>query len=238
MSNLGESERLRSAQLGWRAAVVVAAVGVAAFPWNAAPSSLFGVVPILIWCLLARSSKAGLTVGLILLALLVWFVVPRGLGWSGPLVPSAVEVCWLYPVIAACVCLPVLSQQRRVVAAVSGLVTMVGTGFLAAVIVLFGQMDSKPGDEGVLPLPSGLRVVEGDGWCGSGNCSREVTTTGDRAPEVMREHLASRGFSPRRPLSSGAERVCRETGLVFTHEVCAETRKVTSTTVEVTWYVN
>ncbi|SFR27533.1 hypothetical protein SAMN04488564_11192 [Lentzea waywayandensis] len=227
MSNLEESVRQR---LGWRAALVVAAVIVGTFPWNAAPSSLFGVVPIFIWCFLAGSRKAGVTVGSILLALLVWFVVPRGLGWSGPLVPSEVEVYWLYPMIAAVVCLPAL---RRVWTGVLGLVTMIMAGFLAAAVVLIGQLEAKPGDEGVLPGPAGLRMAEGSGHCGSGNCSREVIATGDRAPDVMREHLESRGFTVRTPA-----RLCRATGLVFTHEVCVEPKKISSDAVEVTWYVN
>jgi hypothetical protein len=226
MSDLGEAARRH----WWRAALVVAAVIVAAFPWNAAPSSLFGVVPILIWCLLAGSREAGVTVGLILLALLVWFVMPRGLGWSGPWVPSEVELHWLYPAIAAAVCLPAL---RRVRTGVLGLVTMIMAGFLAAAVVLLGQLEAKPGDEGVLPVPSGLKVAEGSGHCGSGNCSREVIATGDRAPDVMREHLESRGFAVRTP-----QRMCRAIGLVFTHEVCAEPKRITSDTVEVTWYVN
>jgi hypothetical protein len=226
MSDLGEVARRH----GWRAVLVVAAVVVGTFPWNAAPSSLFGAVPILIWCFLARSRETGVTVGLILLAVLVWFVVPRGLGWSGPWVPSEVEVYWLYPVIAAVVCLPAL---RRVGTGVLGLVTMIMAGFLATAVVLLGQLESKPGDEGVLPAPSGLRIAEGRGHCGSGNCSREVIATGDRAPDVMREHLESRGFSSRTP-----KRMCRATGFVFTHEVCAEPRTIASDTVEVTWYVN
>ncbi|MFJ8962075.1 hypothetical protein ACIRG5_22070 [Lentzea sp. NPDC102401] len=225
MSTLGETTRLH----WWKAALLVAAVIVATFPWTA-PASVFGVVPILIWCFLARSREAGVIVGLILLALLVWFVVPRGLGWSGSLVPSEVEVYWLYPVIAAVVCLPAL---RRVSTGVLGLVTMVLAGFLATAVVLLGQLEAKPGDEGVLPAPSGLRIAEGSGYCGSGNCSREVTATGDRAPDLMREHLESRGFTVRTP-----ERLCRATGLVFTHEVCAEPKRISSDAVEVTWYVN
>ncbi|MFJ5991528.1 hypothetical protein [Lentzea sp. NPDC092896] len=225
MSNLVETARLH----WWKAALLVAAVIVGSFPWNA-PSSLFGVAPILIWCFLAPSRKAGVTVGLILLAVLVWFAVPRGLGWSGPLVPSEVEVYWLYPVIAAAVCLPAL---RRVSTGVLGLATMVLAGFLATAVVLLGRLEAKPGDEGVLPAPSGLRVAEGSGYCGSGNCSREVTATGDHATDVMREHLEARGFTVRTP-----ERMCRATGLVFTHEVCAESKKISSDAVEVTWYVN
>jgi hypothetical protein len=225
MSNLGELVRRH----WWKAALLVAAVIVATFPWTA-PAGVFGAVPILIWCFLARSRTAGLTVGLILLALLVWFAVPRGLGWSGPLVPSEVEVYWLYPVIAAVVCLPALQRVRT---GVLGLVTMIMAGLLAAAVVLLGQLEAKPGDEGVLPAPPGLRVAEGSGHCGSGNCSREVTATGDRAPEVMREHLEARGFTVRTP-----ERLCRATGVVFTHEVCAESKKIASGAVEVTWYVN
>jgi len=228
MSNLGEFGRRH----WWKAALLVAAVIVATFPWTA-PAGVFGAVPILIWCFLSRSRTAGVTGGLILLALLAllaWFVVPRGLGWSGPLVPSEVEVYWLYPVIAAVVCLPAL---QRVWTGVLGLVTMIMAGFLAAAVVLFGQLEAKPDDEGVLPAPSGLRVAEGSGYCGSGNCSRELTATGDRAAEVMREHLESRGFTVRTP-----ERMCRATGLVFTHEVCAESKKIASDAVKVTWYFN
>ncbi|WP_439658124.1 hypothetical protein ACSHWB_37875 [Lentzea sp. HUAS TT2] len=226
MSTAGEAVRLH----WWRAALLVAAVVVGTFPWTVAPSGLFGVVPILIWCFLARSPRAGVVVGLILLTVLVWFVVPRGLGWSGSLVPSEVEVYWLYPVIAAVVCLPALT---KVGSGVVGLVAMVMTGFLAAAVVLLGQLEAKPGDEAVLPAPAGLRVAEGSGYCGSGNCSREVVATGDRAPEVMRAHLESHGFTARTPV-----RMCRATGLVFTHEVCAESKTISADAVKVTWYVN
>jgi len=82
-----------------------------------------------------------------------------------------------------------------------------------------------------------LRVVEGPGGCGSGGCWRDLDATGDRAHEVMRAHLDSRGYAPASPLSSGDERMCHRTGLVATHEVCAELKDV-SGGVRVTWYVN
>lgn len=217
----------------WRAALVVAAVVVGTFPWSGAPFGLAAVVPILIWCALARSPREGGVPGLVLLALLAWFVVPRGLGWSGPLVPSAVEVCWLYPIMAAVVCLVAMPRERGLTSSSLGLVAMVGIGFLVTAVVLLDRLEAKPGDEGVLPAPAGLRVAEGTGHCGSGNCSREVTLSGERAPEVVREHLDSHGFSARTP-----ERMCRETGLVFTHEVCAELATAGPDAVEVTWYVN
>ncbi|MGW6442415.1 hypothetical protein [Lentzea sp. NPDC055074] len=231
MSNLGETARLT--QLGWRVALVAAAVVVGTFPWNTAPFGLAGVVPILIWCLLARSARKGVVTGSVLLALLAYFVVPRGLGWSGPLVPSALEVCWLYPMVAAVVCLIAMPRERGLTASSLGLVAMVGAGLLITAVVLFDQLEDKPGDESVLPGPSDLRTTEMDGHCGSGNCSREVVLVGDRAPELVREHLESRGFTARTP-----ERMCRATGLVFTHEVCAESKTITPDRVAVVWYVN
>ena len=230
MSNLGETRLTRYA---WRVSLIAAALVVGTFPWSGAPFGLAGVVPILIWCLLARSPGDGVVPGLVLLALLAYFVVPRELGWSGPLVPSAVEVCWLYPVIAAVVCLVAMPRERGLNSSSLGLVAMVGVGFLITAVVLLDRLEAKPGDEGVLPGPSGLRAVEGTGHCGSGNCSREVRMTGERAPEVVREHLESRGFTTRTP-----ERMCRATGLVFTHEVCAEPDAIGPDAVEITWYVN
>jgi hypothetical protein len=230
MSNLGEPVLTR---FGWRVALVAAAVVLGTFPWDGAPFGLAGLVPILIWCLLARTTGKGVVTGLVLLALLAFFVVPRGLGWSGPLVASPVEVCWLYPLVAAVVSLVAMPRSRGLTSSSLGLVVMVGVGLLTTAVVLLDQLEAKPGDEGVLPGPSGLRVAEGDGYCGSGNCSREVTMTGDRAPEVVREHLESRGFTARTP-----ERMCRATGLVFTHEVCAELVTIGPDSAEVTWYVN
>nr|WP_253767197.1 hypothetical protein [Goodfellowiella coeruleoviolacea] len=223
----------------WRVALVVAGVALGAFPWGAPPVGLFGVLPIVVWCWgLARSPRTGLAVGLALLALLAWFVLPRGLGWSGRWVPSAVEVYWLLPVFAAVLCAIGVLVERRRLAGLGRLAAMVLAGLVATGFVLFAQLEAPPGDEGVLPGPPGLRVAEGTGWCGSGNCARELDATGDRAHELVRAHLAARGFAPRPSLSSGDERVCRLTGLVAAHEVCAELRDVAVDTVRVLWYVN
>ncbi|MFD4668379.1 hypothetical protein ACFWNN_01515 [Lentzea sp. NPDC058450] len=218
----------------WWRFVPVGAAAVVCVP----TSSPFGLVPVVLWCALARTRRTGLVVGAVLVALLAWFVLPRELGFGGPWVPSYVELFWLYPVLAALVCLPAVPRDRGIGSAVLVLTTMVATGLLATAVVLLGQLESKPGDEGVLPAPAGLKATEGLGHCGSGNCSREVTLKGDRAPDVLRAHLESRGFTPRPALDSGDERVCRADGLVFTHEVCAESRTLTSTEVRVVWYVN
>lgn len=207
----------------WRGVFVVLGILVVG---TSRDVNVFGLVPILLWAALARSWRTGVVVGLVLLALLTWFVVPRGLGWSGPWVPSALEVYWLYPVIAAVVC----------EAGLGLLIPMVGLGVLAAVLDVVWVHGSKPGSEGVLPEPPGIEIVEGAGRCGSGNCAREVEATGDRAPEVMRAHLASRGFSPSPPLGSD-ERLCRMIGLAVRHEVCAELRDTGANRVRVLWYV-
>lgn len=202
----------------------------------AGESSLFGIVPILLWCLLAGYWRTGAVVGLILLVLLVWFTVPRELGWSGPWVPSSLELFWLHPLLASVVCLAGLAVERRMLAGV-WLLTMVLIGFVGTVLVLLWQHEAKPGDEGVVPGPAGVRIVEGAGRCGSGGCARELTATGDRAIDVMRAHLTSRGFGAAPPLSRD-ERMCRVTGLAVEHEVCAELRVQAANSVRVVWYVN
>lgn len=218
----------------WRGVLIVLAILVVGMSWDI---GVFGLFPILLWCILARSWRTGVVVGLVLLSLAAWFVVPRRLGWSGPWVPSALEVYWLYPVIAAVVCAAGLLVERRTIAGLVWLLPMVGLGFLAAVLDVVWVHGDKPGSEGVLPEPPGIEIVEGAGHCGSGNCAREVEATGDRAPEVMRAHLAARGFSPSLPLNSD-ERVCRVIGLAMRHEVCAELRDTGANSVRVLWYVN
>jgi hypothetical protein len=218
----------------WRGVFVVLAILVVGTSRDA---NMFGLVPILLWAALARSWRTGVVVALVLLALLTWFVVPRGLGWSGPWVPSSLEVYWLYPLIAAVVCEAGVLVERRSPAGLGLLIPMVGLGFLAAVLDVVWVHGSKPGSEGVLPEPPAIEIVEGAGHCGSGNCAREVEATGDRAPEVMRAHLASRGFSPSPPLDSD-ERLCRVIGLAVRHEVCAELRDTGANSVRVLWYVN
>lgn len=202
----------------------------------AGDSSLFGIVPILLWCVLAGSWRTGVVVGLILVVLLAWFTVPRELGWSGPWVPSSLEVFWLHPVFAAVVCLVGLAVERRLLAGV-WLLPMILIGFVVTVVVLFFQYEDKPGDEGVVPGPAGARIAEGVGICGSGGCARELTATGDAAIDVMRAHLRSRGYSSAPPLSRD-ERMCRVTGLAVGHEVCAELRVEAADSVRVIWYVN
>ncbi|MGW6928549.1 hypothetical protein ACWGE0_00710 [Lentzea sp. NPDC054927] len=175
-------------------------------------------------------------VGLIVLGLVVWFVVPRALDWSGPWVPSFVETFWLLPLLVSVALGAGLLVEGRTVLVLMLPVLVVG-GFVAGGFVALMRMEAPPGDEGVLPVPPGLRVVKSDRYCGSGNCSREVTATGDDALQTMRTHLASRGFTAARPLNDDG-RMCRRTGLVATHEVCAELRDVSPSGVRVTWYVN
>ncbi|MFD9697898.1 hypothetical protein [Lentzea sp. NPDC059081] len=185
------------------------------------------------------SSRARLTkvvTGAVAAALVAWFVAPQVLDWSGPWVPSAVEVAGLLPVLLALVW--GIGSAVRGRFRVLLLVPAVAIAAAVAVgVVLIAQYEAKPGDEGVLPGPVGVRVVEGAGYCGSHSCSRDLEATGDRAADVMRAHLASRGYTPKASLDD-SERMCRRTGLVVTHEACAELHKATPSSVEVVWYVN
>ena len=219
----------------WRGPLIVAAMGVCLWGGNI---SLFAFIPMVVWCLqLARTQSVGLVVGLILLALETWFVAPQALWLSGPLAPAPLELFWLYAVLAAVVCMAGVLVERRRPAGFLTLLCMVVLAFVATAVLWFDRLEDKPKDEGVLPGPAGLQVVEGDGWCGSGNCSRDVDATGEGATDVMRAHLVSRGFTPAASLD-GDERLCRKTGLVMTHEVCAELEDATSGSVRVSWYVN
>ncbi|WP_143036021.1 hypothetical protein [Lentzea fradiae] len=182
-----------------------------------------------------RRAKAA--IGLVVLALVAWFVVPRGLGWSGTWVPSLVETFWLLPLLVAAVCGTWMVARRRP-AGLLGLAALVVTGFVTAAAVAVMRLEAPPGDEDLLPGPAALKVVEGIGYCGSGGCSRDLDATGDRAPEVMREHLTSHGYTPARSLMYGDDRLCRRTGLVAVREVCAELKDVSATAVHVIWYVN
>ncbi|WP_112268111.1 hypothetical protein [Lentzea terrae] len=218
----------------WRGILVVLGFLVVATSRDA---NLFGLFPIATWCALARSWRTGIVVGAAILALLVWFVVPRGLGWTGPWVPSALEIYWVYSVMAAVLSVVGLAVERAARPAptlVSGfsIAGYVVLGFAGAAFLGIMNSESKPRDEGVLPGPAALQVVEGDAGCGSGHCWRTLDATGDRAPEVMRAHLASRGYVPR------SEHWCRRIGLVVAHEVCADLRKETPTSVHVIWYNN
>lgn len=217
----------------WRFALAAAGLVVGA---SFADAGLFLYVPVLLWCVLARTARTGLLAGVVLLALQVWFVVPRGLGWSGPWVPTAMEGFWLYPLLTAVVCVAGLLVDGRFVVGVVWLAAVVGVGLLGlAVAVLDEYEGAAPGDEDVLPVPAGLRLGKVDMMCGSGhgaNCWRQFEATGERAHEVMRAHLESHDYT------SANERFCRSTGLVSVREVCAELKDVSATAVKVTWYVN
>jgi hypothetical protein len=218
----------------WRVALVVAAVGLAAFSWKQPYVAFFGVLPTLVWCVLAKSPRTGMSVGLVLLALLAWFVVPRGLDLTGPWVPASIEVYWFHTTLAAIVCAIGIRVERRRSGAL--LPAMVVIGFAATGGVLFLHMDAPPGDEGVAPGPSQLTVVR-DQACGSGGCWSVLDATGDRATEVMRDYLLPHGFTPA-SASDGVSRLCRRTGVLITHEVCADLRTRSATAVRVEWYVN
>jgi hypothetical protein len=100
-------------------------------------------------------------------------------------------------------------------------------------------LEAPPGDEGVLPGPSGLRIAEQDLSCASGGCARVVNATGDHARESMRAYLAAQGFTPRTAIVTYVdERMCRLTGVVVAHEVCVELRDISAATVQISWYLD
>jgi hypothetical protein len=220
----------------WRIALIAAAVGVAAFSWDQPFVAFFGMLPILVWCVVAESPRTGVVFGLVLLVLLVWFVVPRELELAGAWVPAAIEVYWFHTTLAAVVCAVGMraEQQRR-----SALLpTMVVVGFLVTGAVLFTQWEAPPGDEGVAPGPSRLTITR-DFSCGSGGCWGVLNATGDRAPDVMREYLVPHGFTPAAESTiTGVSRFCRRTGVLVTHEVCAELWTLSANAVRVEWDVN
>lgn len=222
-------------------ALVSAAVAMGVFAAGVAPTALFGVAPVLVWCADPRRSRRdGVPVGLVLLVLLAWFTLPHGLGWSGRWVPSAAEVCWLYPLLAGVVCVVGALVGALAGGRVSGqagaredrsrpgcapLAVVVFVGFVLALGDLVELDESPPGDEGVVPGPAGVRVVEVDPVCGSGGCSRVVAFGGDRA--VVEAHLRSRGFTtPSSAYGTGGTKwMCRVTGVVVERRACAEVRE-------------
>jgi hypothetical protein len=216
----------------WRVALVVAAVAtIATFAREAPFAAVFALLPLVLWCSLARSPRSGVVVGLVLLALLAWFVVPRELGLSGPWVPAKIEVYWLYTTLAAVVC--AIGARRGA----GRLTTLVVAGFVVTGGVLFSEWQAPPGNEGVSPWPAQLQTAENID-CGSGGCWRDITATGDHAPEVLREHLTARHFIPAPSVMSNAELLCRTTGLLVTHKACARLFTFTETSARVEWYVN
>ncbi|MGK3205814.1 hypothetical protein [Amycolatopsis sp. MEPSY49] len=213
----------------WRVALVVAAVVVACF--SASPfAGLFGLVPMLVWCWLAPSRRSGLIVGAVLLALLVWFVLPGALGFAGHWVPAPIEVYWLHTTIAAVVC--AIGARRGFVR----LFVLVIAGFVVTGGALFAAYESPPGDEGVAPGPAGLAITR-DFNCGSHNCWGVLETTGDRAPEVLRDYVTARNFTPA-PTVFRAPRFCRHTGLLVDHEVCVDVWPLGPAAARLEWHVN
>lgn len=213
----------------WRGALVVAAVVVACF--SASPfAGLSGLVPLVVWCTLAPSRRSGLVVGAVLLALLAWFVLPGALGLAGRWVPAPIEIYWLHTTVAAVVC--AIGARRGFVR----LFLLVIAGFIATGGALFAAYESPPGGEGVAPGPAQLRITR-DFDCGSHNCWGVLETTGDHAPEVLRDYLVARHFTPA-PTLDRVPRYCRTTGLVVEHEVCVDVRPLGPAAARVEWYVN
>jgi hypothetical protein len=215
----------------WRGALVVAAVAVACF--SASPfAGLFGLVPIVFWVWLAPSRKSGVLVGLVLVALLAWFVLPGALGFAGPWVPAPIEVYWLHTTLAAVVC--AIGARRGFVR----LFVLVVAGFVVTLGAWFAGLEAAPGDEGVVPGPVGLLIGQSQ-ECASGGCWRTLDSTGDHAEQRWRDHLAAHGYSPA-PMGpvTGRPRFCRRTGIVVDHEICTELRVLSPDIVHVEWYDN
>jgi hypothetical protein len=222
----------------WRVASIAVTLVMAACSWHDPLVAVFAVIPVLSWCGcrdLARSDRAGKVVGLILLALTAWILLPRGLGLSGQWVPSVFDVCVFLPILTTVICATGLRAERsRGCLPVVGFSAFVVAGLLVAFYTLMFYAEGDTGDEGVWPGPSALQVVAGDKQCGSGGCARQLEATGDRAPELMRSYLASRGFT-----TAGSENmwICRDTGLVLSYRVCAKVEDVSPTVVRVTWSI-
>jgi hypothetical protein len=209
----------------WRLAVVAATLLMAVFAWYEPIVAVFTVVPVLAWCWsLGRLDRRGV----VTLAVAAWILLPRGLGFSGPWVPSVFEVCLLLPIIAAFVHLTGL-RSRRWPSAI-GFTAFFVAGFVVAVYTAAMYSDGATGDEGVWPGPSGLQIVEVDGEGGSSFSSRRLEATGDRAPERMRDYLASRGFTDQ---GHG----CRANGVVLTYKVCAAVVELSPTKARVSWWI-
>jgi hypothetical protein len=220
----------------WRFAVTVATLVMGTFAWYEPTVAVLAVVPALVWCWVhERADRKGTVAGVILLALTAWILLPRDLGFSGPLVPSIFEVCLLLPIFVVVIYLTSTRYERsRGCLPALGLSAFVLAGLLTAgwTVVLYSEGDT--GDEGVWPGPSGLQVVEGEREGGSGGMNRQLIATGDRAPERMRDYLSSRGFSPQ---GNGRTSVCRANGVLLTYKVCAAVVDISPTTAQVTWWI-
>ncbi len=209
-------------------ALVAAAIAVVPFARNDPFAAVFGLLPILVWAYSPRSPWTGV----VLVVLLAWFVLPRELDATGRWVPAAIEVYWLYPLVAA-VAWAALERRNF-----GRLTAVVLTGFAVTCGVLVTGWQAAPGDEGVSPGPPGLRIAQDIG-CGSGGCWRVLTATGDRAPEVVAGYLTAENFTPA-PESdiTRVPRFCRTVGLLVTHQTCAEVRPLGPASARVEWYVD
>jgi hypothetical protein len=222
----------------WRVALMVVALAVSTYPWTTFPLAWLGFVPVAVWCgALAASSRAGIGVGVALLVVLAWFVVPRELGTPGRWVPSELELLWLYPICAAVICGVGLFAQRRGPAGTGLLLAMVLGGLFITGCVLFLRLEAPPEDESVVPLPSTLQLAQQEVDCGSGGCSRMLNVSGWDAYGVMHGHLTEKGYTSKRTTLDGRERLCRVNGLVVPHTSCAELRAQSDGSVQVIWYV-
>lgn len=213
---------------GWRVALVVAAVAVVAFSREDPFAAVLALVPILAWCATARPGRAGVITGLVLLALLVWFVLPRELGLAGPWVPAAIEVYWLHTTLAAAVC--AIGARRA-----GPWALLVLAGLMVTGVVLVAGWQEAPGDEGVAPGPAQLRLAE-EIDCGSGGCWRVATATGDDAAGAWRDYLLARSFTTEPEIGS-VRLFCRTTGLLVNHTVCVRVRPQAADAARVEWYV-
>jgi len=227
--------------------VTVAGLIAVTAPWDrrAATVGLLAVVPVLVWCwLLARGGRVGLPVGAVLVALMAWVVVPRTVGWSGRwLVPSLGDMLTWYPWLAAAICAIGVAAERRHAGRpdtdraakwsgyVLGVLVVVVAGCVTCPLWWIVDLEAPPGDEGLLPMPAGLHVVE-ELECGSGGCARALTITGDRADARVRAHLAARGY---RIGSAGTAR--RDTGVLIPHHVRLGYRVGPDGAVRIVWSV-
>lgn len=218
----------------WRPTFILATLVMAAFSAHDPLVALFAAVPVLGCCLGSpRAGRAGMVVGLVLLASAGWILLPRALGLYGPWVPSIFDVGVFLPALTAVTCAAGADPERagRALRA-AALSVFAVAGLLLALVTAVSYSEGTTGDEGVWPGPPGLEVVAGDQACGSGGCTRVFDATGDRAPERARAYLESRGFTTPGP---GDGWVCRVTGIVFTYEVCATVEEVSPTTARVRW---
>lgn len=221
---------------GWRFAAITVALAVVTAPWDGRTTVAgpLAVVPVVVWLgFLARSRRSGLVLGTVLVALMAWVVVPRSAGWTGRwLVPSTGDEFTWYPWLAAGLCaLGVRLQRGRAEPPEQrlGLFTSLLTGIVGGMLAICVSCPlwwlvkgDVPGDEGILPMPSGLTVTENDLRCGTEDCVRSVTVTGDRADARVRAHLAAHGYRLR-PGAAGSDEshaaARHVTGVLIPHRV-------------------